>query len=148
MLTSIVVANHGRDLTRLRMTLPKNVEFIEVDIGKERSEQRNIGIKLAKGDIVIWLDSDQTISQEAIKDCQELISMGYKSVYFKEVIVAESFFGRIRNFERSFYTGTAIDVPRGVLKIVCPLFNEELNRLFYKCYCLQLFQNCLMKKEL
>ena len=122
MLTSIVVPNHGRDLSLLKSRLPKDVEFIEIDIGKERSEQRNIGIAQAKGEIIIWLDSDHTIQEDGIRETEELINMGYTCVYYPEIIVAKSFFGKVRNFERSFYTGTHIDVPRGVLKKFCPKF--------------------------
>jgi len=128
MKTSVVVANHGRDLSVLKASLPPDVEFIEVNLGLERSRQRNIGIEQATGDIIIWLDSDQSLSPGLVKECEELLSSKfYKSVYIPEVIVAQSFFGRVRAFERTFYTGTAVDVPRAVLKRVCPKFNEELH---------------------
>lgn len=127
MKTSIVVANHGRDLTVLKGSLPKKVEFIEVDLGLERSYQRNIGIKKATGDVVIWLDSDQSLSEGLVDECERLIACGYTSVYIPEIIVVKSFFGKIRKFEREFYTGTAIDVPRAVRRDCCPLFNEQLN---------------------
>ena len=127
MKTSIVVANHGRDLSRLKWSLPPQVEFIEVNLGLERSKQRNIGIKQAKGDIIIWLDSDQALSDGVVEECEKMLSMGYISLYIPEVIVAHSFFGKIRAFERTFYTGTFIDVPRAVLKKWCPEFNEELH---------------------
>lgn len=128
MKTSVVVANHGRDLSVLKASLPADVEFIEVNLGFERSRQRNIGIEQAKGDIVIWLDSDQSLSPGLVKECEELLSSKvYKSVYIPEIIVVKSFFGKIRAFERTFYDGTAVDVPRAVLKSVCPKFNEELN---------------------
>ena len=126
-MTSIVVANHGRDLTLLKASLPKDVEFIEVDIGAERSVQRNIGIKKAKGDVLIWLDSDQSLSPGLVKECEDLIKSGYSAVYIPEVIVAPSFFGQIRTFERTFYDGTAVDVPRAVKRELCPLFDENLH---------------------
>lgn len=127
MKTSIVVANHGRDLTTLKNSLPNDVEFIEVNLGFERSKQRNIGIKQVTGDIMIWLDSDQSLSPGVVKECQDLISMGYAAVYIPEVIVAKSFFGKIRAFEREFYTGTAIDVPKAVRMSYCPLFDETMS---------------------
>ena len=55
-----------------------------------------------------------------------MMEQGYDCLYIPEVIIAKSFFGRIRAFERTFYTGTAIDVPRFVRKECCPMFNEEL----------------------
>ncbi len=126
--TSIVVANHGRNLSVLKTSLPGNVEFIEVNVGLERSVQRNIGIKAAKGDIILWLDSDQSLSLGLVEEIEAILRHGfYKSVYIPEIILAKSFFGKIRAFERTFYDATAVDVPRAVLKSVCPLFNEELN---------------------
>lgn len=128
MKTSVVVANHGRDLTLLKNSLPRGVEFIEINEGLERSIQRNMGIAKATGEIVIWLDSDQSLGPGLVEECELLLSSRvYKSVYIPEIIVAKSFFGKIRKFEREFYTGTAVDVPRAVLKRVCPKFNEELN---------------------
>lgn len=126
MRTSIVVANHGRDLTQLKASLPSGVEFIEVDLGFERSKQRNIGILKATGDVLMWLDSDQTISKGLVKECEDLVRMGFSAIYIPEVIVAKSFFGKIRAFEREFYIGTAIDVPRAVWMPFCVLFNESL----------------------
>lgn len=127
MKTSVVVANHGRDITKLKDSLPKDVEFIEINLGLERSKQRNMGIKQSTGDIVIWLDSDQSLSPGVVKECEELLKCGYTCIYIPEVIVAKSFFGKIRKFEREFYTGTAIDVPRAVLKSKCPLFDEDMS---------------------
>lgn len=127
MKVSVVVANHGRDLTMLRYSLPLYVEFIEVNIGLERSAQRNIGIKKATGDIIIWLDSDQTLSEGLVDEIKDLIRCGYTAIYIPEIIVARSFFGAIRAFERTFYVGTAIDVPRAVLRSECPLFDETIS---------------------
>lgn len=127
MKTSIVVANHGRDLSVLKASLPPGVEFIEVNLGLERSRQRNIGIKQSTGDVVMWLDSDQSISPELVKECENLIQMGYTCVYIPEILVVKSFFGKVRKFEREFYTGTAVDVPRAVARKYCPLFDEELH---------------------
>lgn len=127
MKTSIVVANHGRDLSVLKTSLPEDVEFIEVNMGKERSWQRNHGIAKATGEIIIWLDSDQSLSEGLVEECEEWFKCGYTAIYIPEIIVVKSFFGKIRAFERTFYDGTAVDVPRAVLKSHCPLFNEELN---------------------
>lgn len=127
MKTSVVVANHGRDLTMLKNSLPKGVEFIEVNLGLERSVQRNIGIKKSNGEVIIWLDSDQSLSPGVVEECERLISEGFSCVYIPEIIVAKSFFGKVRAYERTFYDGTAVDVPRAVRRRFCPLFNEELN---------------------
>jgi glycosyltransferase involved in cell wall biosynthesis len=127
MKVSVVVPNHGRDLTKLKASVNGSAELVIIDRGLERSAQRNIGIREADGDIILWLDSDQSVSPGLIQECKELIQSGYSCVYIPEIIVAKSFFGRIRKFEREFYTGTAIDVPRAVLKKACPMFDETMN---------------------
>lgn len=127
---SIVVPNHNRDLSVLKESIRrstyKDVELIVVNLGYERSKQRNIGIEKAKGDAILWLDSDQSISPNLILECSEILKTGVSAIFVPEVIVARSFFGRIRAFERSFLTGTAVDVPRVVLKRICPRFDETL----------------------
>lgn len=132
---SIVVANHGRDLSGLHKSIEnsrvKPDGLFIIDRGLERSTQRNMGISeaIAKfgldGHAIIWLDSDQTISETLIGECKNLLKYGYSCLYIPEIIVADSYFGKVRAFERGFYTGTAVDVPRCVRAEVCPLFDEE-----------------------
>jgi glycosyltransferase involved in cell wall biosynthesis len=127
MKVSVIVPNHGRDLTTLKASLPWWVELLVIDRGFERSKQRNMGILEATGDFFLFLDSDHSISPGLIEECCGLVLDGYNSIYIPEVIVAKSFFGKVRNFEREFYTGTAIDVPRFVVKKACPFFDERLH---------------------
>jgi glycosyltransferase involved in cell wall biosynthesis len=126
MQVSVIVPNHGRDITRLKESLPKDVELIHIDRGLERSEQRNIGIDESNGKYLLFLDSDQSVSPGLIDECILLMQKGYSCVYIPEVIVVDSFFGKIRKFEREFYTGTAVDVPRFVRKDCCPYFDKRL----------------------
>jgi glycosyltransferase involved in cell wall biosynthesis len=124
---SVIVPNHGRDLSLLKHSLPADVEFLEIDLGMERSKQRNIGITQAKGEILLILDSDQSIHPGLINELRDLFKLNYSAIYIPEIIVAKSFFGRIRAFERTFYNGTAVDVPRAVLAKACPFFDERLH---------------------
>lgn len=132
-LVSIIVPTHaGRDLTPLIESVTASTygitELIIVDEGKERSAQRNIGIDRAKGDAFLILDSDQSINPRLIADCVYLVAIQeFSCCYIPEIIIADSFFGKIRAFERSFYTGTAVDVPRFVLRKVCPRFDETMS---------------------
>lgn len=130
---SIIVPNHGRDISKLlesieRSTYPADkIETIVVDMGKERSYQRNYGIKKATGKAYLILDSDQSISPNLLSECVVLMHRGYSAIYIPEIIIADSFFGKVRKFEREFYTGTSIDVPRFVLASCCPLFDDTMN---------------------
>ena len=127
MKTSVIVANHDRDISDLKRSVPPGVEFLEINRGFERSKQRNMGIEESTGDIIIWLDSDQTLSPGLVREVERLIDEGNSSIYIPELIVGRSLFAQIRAFERSFLTGTHVDVPRAVKRSVCPLFDETLH---------------------
>lgn len=131
MRVSVIVPNHNRDISKLEDSLKKSTyldwELLHINRGLERSEQRNIGINEANGDAFLILDSDQSVSPCLIKECVKLAKQGFSAVFIPEVIIADSFFGKIRNFERSFMNGTHVDVPRFVIKKACPLFDLTMS---------------------
>ena len=102
------------------------VEVIIVDEGKERSEQRNIGINRTKGEFLLFADSDWILTKWLIRECVDLMIL-CDSIYIPEEIITKGWFAKLRNWERQFYTGTAIDCVRFVRAKDCPRFNEELN---------------------
>ena len=130
-LVSIIIPTHrGRDLTKVLEAIDKstyrNVEIIIVSEGKERSTQRNIGRDKAKGEYLLFLDSDMHIAPDLIEDCLDKIQY-CNGVYMREKIMTKGLFGRIRNWERQFYTGTAIDCVRFVRAKNCPRFDETMS---------------------
>lgn len=132
---SVVVPNHGRDISPLIDSLETSRvapdEVFVVDLGLERSEQRNLGIERAinkhgKTDhAILWLDSDQAVSPTLIGEAKNMFRYGYSCLYVPEVITDKTLFGRIRNFERQLVIGTAVDVPRFVRAEVIPRFDTE-----------------------
>ena len=129
MIVSIVVPNNGRDISAIREVADKfpHTEVLEIDLGLERSVQRNIGIRNAKGEYIFILDSDQIPTVAQMSECIRLMNdPEYQGIYIPEVILGDDWLSRLRNFERLFYTGTVVDCVRFVRR-PCPLFNVELN---------------------
>ncbi len=115
----------------------QNYELLIINESKERSYQRNVGIKNAKGEYLLWLDSDMMISPMLIEDCVNKIEESYEyeyqipvkpvGVYIPERIVTKGWFGKLRDWERQFYTATLVDVMRFIRTKECPLFDETLH---------------------
>lgn len=80
-----------------------------------RSVQRNYGFYKSRGKYILWLDADMRISSNLIEQCVLKIKDNI-ALYLPEKIESKGLFGRIRNFERSFYFGTCIDSPRFILR--------------------------------
>lgn len=131
MKVSVVVPNHGRDISAIRNIIDQEpeAELLEIDLGLERSAQRNIGITSAVGKYIFILDSDQVPTHKLIYECINIMNRnpGCNGIYIPEIIRGDDWFTKLRNFERQFYTGTCIDVVRFVRADKCPLFDESLN---------------------
>ncbi len=107
----IIVDNHSTDKTK---AIAKKFTDKIYDCGPERSAQRNFGAKKAKGIYYLYLDADMVLSPEAISECVSRCQKDYKIVglYVPEIIVGDSYWSKVRRFERSFYGGTVIDAVR------------------------------------
>lgn len=119
----IVVDNDSSDKTREIAGKYTNLIY---DIKEEsdltavknfRGAQLNLGVEKSQGEIIFFPDADMTFNPELLSDAAQ--KTGNKDALFvPEIICGRGFFGKIRNFERSFYNETCIDGVRFVKKEV------------------------------
>jgi len=104
----IVVDNNSTDNTK---KIAKKFTDKVFNKGPERSSQRNFGmIKQSQGKYLLYLDADMTISPQLIKRAvKKLETTKLKALYLKEIIPGQSYWNKVRCFERSFYNTTVID---------------------------------------
>ena len=108
----IVVDNNSNDRTKEIASTYTNKVF---NRGPERSAQRNYGmLEVATGKYVMYIDADMLLSTDLITSCVNKLESkeGIVALYIPEVVVGDSFWCRVRRFERSFYDGTVIDSVR------------------------------------
>jgi glycosyltransferase involved in cell wall biosynthesis len=124
----IVVDNFSTDKT---VDIAKKYTRKVFSKGNERSSQRNCGANVAQGKYLMYVDADMILSRSLIEvcvlKCEGNTSIG--GLYVPEEIVGRGFWIRVRNFERSFYTGTVIDAVRFIrreLFIQAGGFDESL----------------------
>jgi glycosyltransferase involved in cell wall biosynthesis len=84
------------------------------NIARGRTEAKNRGSYEAKGSFYFFVDSDMELSSEVISECVKL-SMGDPNIggiVIPESSVGNSFWVKVRDFERSFYSGTLVESAR------------------------------------
>lgn len=119
----VVVDNNSTDKTQeiAKKKVEKILNLPEIislnGISNYRGAQLNIGVKMCKGDIVFFPDADMTFDKNLLYEANDLIQMKQMdALYIPEIVIGKGLFGKIRNFERSFYNMTCIDALRVIRK--------------------------------
>lgn len=99
----ILVDNNSVDKT---LEIAKQYSTVKIyTIGPERSAQRNFGANKSTGKYLLFLDADMELTAEVIQNCVEVVKKGILSgVVIPEQSVAINFWGKVKAFERSFYS--------------------------------------------
>lgn len=98
----ILVDNYSTDRT---IKIAKKLGIKTYLFGPERSAQRNFGAKKSHGEYLIFLDADMELSSQVVEECVETMQSDrkYGGIVIPEESVAETFWGRVKAYERSFY---------------------------------------------
>jgi len=107
----VVVDNFSSDRT---FEVAQELADIAVQAGPERSAQRNLGIDLATGEYVLWIDADMVLTPHVVADAVAAAqAAAATAVFIPEQTVGSGFWTACRALERRCYIGVElIEAPR------------------------------------
>lgn len=110
----IVVDNFSEDKT---VDIAKKYTGKIYSKASERSGGRNYGAQISNGKYLLFVDADMILSLNVIEECiKKCETNEVDLLYIPERIIGEGFWIKVRDFERSFYNGTVIDMVRFIRK--------------------------------
>jgi glycosyltransferase involved in cell wall biosynthesis len=98
----IVVDNFSTDATEEIATKMADKLILA---GPERSAQRNIGARHSAANIFGFIDSDMSLERTVVEEVIALHAEGFDAIIVPEGTSGDSYWARVRAFERSFYEG-------------------------------------------
>ena len=108
---AIAIDNYSTDRTE-EIAKKHGVRILVVK--SERARAKNCGAKVANGKYVLFLDSDMELESRVVEECVETMendaSIGGLTI--PERSVGNSYWVRVRDFERSFYSRTEVESAR------------------------------------
>ena len=108
----IVIDNHSTDRT---LEIANRLAHTVETFGPERSAQRNRGMALSTGDVVVFVDSDMTFERTVGSDiaCAFERHPEIGAIIIPERSFGDGFFAQCRVLEKSLYVGDdAVEAPR------------------------------------
>ncbi len=96
----VMVDSFSIDHTR-KIAENYDVRIVLVDAG--RSKARNVGGEKARGQVILFADSDMELSSTVVEECVKKVREGYRAVIVPEVSVGQGFWARCKAFEKLCY---------------------------------------------
>lgn len=83
------------------------LDNLKTEIKPERSSQRNLGAKKAKGDYLLFLDADMILGDKVVEECLKVFSKkkGTVGLIIPEISIGKGFWAECKALEKSFYLG-------------------------------------------
>ncbi|MEM1546853.1 MAG: glycosyltransferase [Candidatus Methanomethylicia archaeon] len=119
----IVIDNCSSDNTR-----GKALKYTEniICVKCSRSRARNIGVNIANGDYIVFIDSDEELTGNVIAECVNEFIKGADAVIIPEISFSSSILLKALNIGRKLYEA---QIPRAYRKSILDMlggFDEEL----------------------
>ncbi len=120
----IIVDNFSTDktvseATKLIKHAKFNIPYSIVNLGPERSTQKNQGAAKAKGKYLLFLDADMELPHKLLHELEKLAEINSDAVIIPEQAIGHDFWGKSIALERNCYQGDPlIESPRLIKKTV------------------------------
>lgn len=106
----MVIDNDSKDNS---IQIAKSYDARIFPLQTERTKAKNFGVQHARGDFVLFLDSDMIMEPRVVTECVETaLRSNLGGLIIPEKIVGTGFWIRVREFEKGFYAGTKIESAR------------------------------------
>lgn len=97
----IIVSDGGS--TDRTVEIAKDFGAIVIQMGANRSAQRNAAAERATGLYVLFIDSDMRLDKNVIAECVAKMRDDIAALVIPEIFVGEGFWAKVRGLERTFY---------------------------------------------
>lgn len=107
----IVVDSYSTDRTK---EISRDFGAKVVMCRASKAKARNVGVDLTQGEFILSLDSDMELTPRVVEACLDAVKNNERigGVIIPEKSIGNSFWVKVRDFERSFYNSTEMESAR------------------------------------
>lgn len=98
------------------------IKIIYIHKNKSMAQARLEGARSSRGQYLLHLDADMTLSPKVLQACIEKVKMGYDAIIIPEISFGDGYWSKVKTFERSMYTGD--DTMESARFVKAKIYNE------------------------